>query len=54
MTEVNYMVDTTILVDFLRGYEAARTWLDRFSQGELAVSVITAAELVAGCRNRRE
>lgn len=48
------LVDTSILVDFLRGHQAAQAWLERFSADELAISVITAAELVAGCRNRRE
>jgi predicted nucleic acid-binding protein len=54
MDDVTRLVDTTILIDFLRGSETANAWLDRFADGELSVSVITAAELVAGCRNRRE
>ena len=48
------LVDTSIFVDFLRGNEAARNWISGFPAGELAYSVITAAELLAGCRNRRE
>ncbi|KAF0106280.1 MAG: VapC nucleic acid-binding protein [Anaerolineaceae bacterium] len=54
MPEISRLVDTTILVDFLRGNKAARTWIESFAAGELSVSVITAAELVAGCRNRKE
>jgi predicted nucleic acid-binding protein len=54
MADLTCLVDTTILIDFLRGNEAANAWLDRFADGELAISVITAAELLAGCRNRRE
>jgi len=38
-----YLIDTTILVDFLRGKKEARTWLERFDEGELA-----------GCRNKQE
>lgn len=54
MSDITRLVDTSILVDFLRGNEPARAWLFRYSLGELAVSVVTAAELVAGCRNRKE
>ncbi len=54
MDDLAYLVDTAILVDFLRGNEAANAWLKQFAGGELALSIVTAAELVAGCRNRRE
>ena len=49
-----YLIDTTMLVDFLRGKKEAKEWLERFPEGELAISVITAAELLAGCRNKQE
>ncbi len=51
---LTHLVDTSILIDFLRGNQSAKTWLDGFAAGQLAISVITAAELVAGCRDRRE
>jgi len=54
MAEITRLVDTSILVDYLRGSETARDWLTGFAASELAISVITAAELVAGCRNRKE
>jgi len=54
MADLAYLVDTTILIDFLRGNQAANAWLKHFAEDELALSVVTAAELVAGCRNRRE
>jgi predicted nucleic acid-binding protein len=56
MSEVSItrLVDTSIVIDFLRGSEIAKNWLNSFQAGELAISVVTAAELVAGCRNRRE
>lgn len=54
MAEPSRLVDTTILVDYLRGNQVARTWLKQFSGGELAVSIISAAEIVAGCRNLKE
>jgi len=49
-----YLADTTILVDFLRGRKEAKAWLEGFPVGELAISVITAAELLAGCHNKQE
>jgi tRNA(fMet)-specific endonuclease VapC len=54
MAEPTLLIETSILVDLLRGYSPARDWLDSLSSGEAAISVISAAELVAGCRNRRE
>lgn len=54
MTDIARLVDTSIFVDYLRGNETAKEWMNSFPKGELAYSVITAAELIAGCRNRRE
>jgi predicted nucleic acid-binding protein len=48
------LIDTSIFVDYLRGNEATKAWMGNFPTGELAYSVVTAAELLAGCRNRRE
>ena len=48
------LVDTSIFVDFLRGNEATKTWMNNFTAGELTYSVVAAAELLAGCRNRQE
>lgn len=47
-------VDSAILIDYLRGFRPALDWLADFEPGTLAVSVVTAAELVAGCRNADE
>jgi predicted nucleic acid-binding protein len=54
MGEILRLLDTSIFVDYLRGNAAARTWLGGFSTDEMAYSVVTAAELFAGCRNARE
>jgi predicted nucleic acid-binding protein len=51
---IERLIETTVLVDLLRGYVPAREWLDSLPPGEAAISVITAAELLAGCRDRRE
>lgn len=48
------IIDTTILVDLLRGSTKARSFLSRVPPAERMVSAITVAELVEGCRNRRE
>lgn len=54
MPQPTRLIDTAILIDYLRGNSDASAWLKRFPAGELVVSVVTAVELLAGCRNRRE
>lgn len=49
-----WLLDTSILVDILRGYKPTRDWVDSISPADRFVSVITAAELLAGCRNQTE
>lgn len=51
---VTRLIETSVLVDLLRGYSPARSWIDSLSEGDSVISVVTAAELLAGCRNRRE
>lgn len=48
------LLDTAILVDLLRGHEPARKFIDSLSGSLRLVSFITVAELLCGCRNRRE
>jgi predicted nucleic acid-binding protein len=48
------LVDTDVLVDCLRGTEAARQWLERTSRELLGIPGVVAMELVIGCRNRTE
>jgi predicted nucleic acid-binding protein len=52
--ERRWLIDTSILVDLLRGNKLARTWIDALPEDTFAISVITSAELLAGCRNRTE
>lgn len=54
MADTTRLLDTSIFIDYLRGNETTKAWMNNFATGELAYSVITAAELLAGCRNRRE
>jgi len=46
------LVDTDVLIWYLRGHEAAARFLD--SLQELKLSAVTWMELVQGCRNRLE
>ena len=50
------LLDTTVLIDLLRGDERASNFIDttRDSDTPIAISVISAMELVAGCRNNHE
>ncbi|MCC6612696.1 MAG: PIN domain-containing protein [Anaerolineae bacterium] len=49
---VNALLDTSILVDLLRGYPSAVNWIA--TQSDLGVSEIVAYELIEGADNRRE
>ena len=49
MAETAWLLDTSILVDLLRG-----SAIDTLDISDRLISVITAAELLAGCRNQRE
>ena len=51
---VRWLLDTAILVDLLRGSKPARDWIDSLPENARTISVITAAEPLAGCRNRAE
>ena len=49
------LVDTDILIDVSRGDAAAVEFLIAMeSTGEPAISVVTALEVLAGCRNKRD
>ena len=54
MPDTVWLLDTSILIDILRGQIAARNWVDLLAQPTRMISVITGAELLAGCRNQRE
>lgn len=54
MADERWLLDTSVLVDLLRGEIRARTWIDTLDETACAISVVTAAELLAGCPNRRE
>jgi predicted nucleic acid-binding protein len=43
-----YLLDSVILIDHLRGIEAATKWLRKLRDGEAVLSVITRAEVLSG------
>ena len=47
------LVDTDVLIDFLRGHEQARSFVNAHSE-RIMVSSVTVAELYAGVRGGRE
>ena len=50
-----FILDSDILIEHLRGREQAKTFLAQLHEaGELLVSVMTVAELIAGIRHHRE
>jgi predicted nucleic acid-binding protein len=48
------LVDTDVLVDFLRGYSPATAWFDSLGDAPVLLCGLSALELLEGCRNRRE
>jgi predicted nucleic acid-binding protein len=52
--EAGWLIETTVLVDAGRGREYAQAWLSSVPPEARKVSLVTVAELLAGCRNRRE
>ena len=49
-----HQIDTAVVIDLLRGYASARNWIDNLSDDDRLISVMTAAELLDGCKNARE
>jgi predicted nucleic acid-binding protein len=43
-----YLLDSVVLIDHLRGIEAATKWLGKLRDGEAVLSVITRAEVLSG------
>jgi len=43
-----YLLDSVILIDHLRGIEAATKWLGKLRDGEAVLTVITRAEVLSG------
>ena len=48
------LLDTDVLIEFLRGSTAAREWLESMPKETLAMPGIAAMELVAGSRDQAD
>jgi len=48
------ILDTDVMVDILRGYPPAVSWLESLGEQELGLPGFVVMELIRGCRNRRE
>jgi predicted nucleic acid-binding protein len=48
------LLDTDIMVDVLRGYEQAKTWLESSRSEEIGLCGLVAMELIQGCPNADE
>ena len=47
----NYLADTTVIIDHLRGDKRATVFLEEFNP---QISIVTVAELIQGARDKRE
>jgi hypothetical protein len=48
------LIDTDVMVDVLRRYEPAVTWLDALGSAAIGIPGLVAMELLQGCRDRQE
>jgi len=48
------LVDTDVLVDFLRGYSPSVAWFDSLEDSRITLCGLSALELLEGCRNQIE
>jgi predicted nucleic acid-binding protein len=53
-TKLNYLLDTCILIDYLRGNQSVYDILVKNNNIKLSMSTITLMELVIGALNKRE
>lgn len=52
--EKKVLIDTSIMIDLLRGVYESMNWIDKIEPENRLLSFITVAELIAGCRNKDE
>ncbi|MBI3602764.1 MAG: type II toxin-antitoxin system VapC family toxin [Candidatus Omnitrophica bacterium] len=51
---MKYLLDSTVLIDFLNRVSPAAKWLESVKPADIAISVITCAEVFCGCENQQE
>lgn len=48
------VIDSNILIDAMNGVAAAVSFLIEQQETEVQISIVSAMELIAGCRNKNE
>ena len=48
------LLDTDVMIDYLRGFEPARLWFESVREQEIGLPGLVAMELLQGCQNARE
>ncbi|MEW6574023.1 MAG: type II toxin-antitoxin system VapC family toxin [Bacillota bacterium] len=48
------LLDTDVMVDILRGYPSALSWLESLDDEEIGLPGFVVMELIQGCRNKKE
>jgi predicted nucleic acid-binding protein len=48
------LLDTDVMVDYLRGFKPARDWLEAADTQEIGLPGLVGMELLQGCQNSRE
>jgi len=48
------LIDTDVMIDLLREYQSAVTWLDSLSEEEIILPGFVVMELIQGCKNKVE
>ncbi len=48
------LLDTDIMIDLLRGYPPAITWLESVGEEEIVLPGLVVMEAMQGCKNKRE
>ena len=54
MADVDFLTDTDVLIEFLRGNARAGMWLKTNQEQVLGIPVLALVEILQGARNRRE
>jgi hypothetical protein len=53
-TITNLLLDTTVFIDLSRGNPTAADFIDEHQKQQLSTSIVSAMELITGCRNKQE
>ena len=49
---MKYLIDTSILVDYLRRFPRAESFVDQLTKDDRVISVITSMEIIRGCQTK--